>query len=113
MTKSLITKALITAASLGLALAPLAASAGEVNNRIHNENSRIDHGVADGQLTRNEYDHLDNSLDRIQAQRERDLRANGGHLTQAERARLNREENNLSTNIYFDNHDRARQGDRR
>ncbi len=113
MTKSLIAKALITAASLGLVLAPLAASAGEVNNRINHENARINQGVRDGQLTRNEYGHLDNGLDRIQAQRQRDLRANGGHLTQAERQRLNREENNLSTHIYFDNHNRARQGDRR
>jgi hypothetical protein len=109
MTKSLVTKALITAVSLGLALAPLAASAGEVNNRIHNENARIDGGVRDGQLTRNEYDHLDYSLDRIEAQRRADLRRDDGHLTFAQREQLNREESNLSRNIYFDNHDRARQ----
>jgi hypothetical protein len=109
MTKSFAAKALIAAVSLGLALAPLAASAGEVGNRIHNENARIDQGVRDGQLTQGEYDRTENGLDRIEAQRRRDLRAHDGNLTASERARLNREENNLSDHIYFDKHNRAHQ----
>jgi len=107
MTKTFVAKALIAALSLGLALAPLAASAGEVGNRLHNENARIDHGVRDGQLTYGEYHSVDSRLDRIAAQRRNDLKANGGSLTASEKAQLNHEENNLSNRIYFDEHNRA------
>jgi hypothetical protein len=105
----LITKALVTKTLLGTALfasfvAPLAASAGEVGNRIHNQNARIDQGVRNGSLTYGEYRGVDGRLDHIQAERNRDLRRNDGHLTRAEDVRLNRQENNLSDRIYFDKH---------
>ena len=100
-----------TSAALTLAVAtlPIAASAGEVFNRVHRQDVRMNQGIASGQLTRGEYRHVDGRLDRINAQRRADLRANDGHLTPAERARLNRELNNSSTNIYFDKHNRADQ----
>jgi hypothetical protein len=98
-----------TAALVGASMLPLAASAGEVNNRVNREQARIDRGVADGQMTRREFDRTESRLDRIDAQRERDLRANGGHLTPGERGQLNRELNRNSRAIYFDNHNRARQ----
>jgi hypothetical protein len=98
-----------TAALIGATMLPLAASAGEVNNRIDRQQARIDRGVADGQMTRGEFDRTESRLARIDAQRERDLRANDGHLTPGERARLNRELNRNSRAIFFDNHNRARQ----
>jgi hypothetical protein len=101
-------QALIVAAAL-VALVPVAASAGEVQNRLHNENSRIDHGVANGSLTYGEYNRLDRGADRIQWQRNHDLRTNDGHLTGAEYHQLNREENRLSDRIYFDKHNLRRQ----
>lgn len=91
------------------ALVPVAASAGEVQNRINRENARINAGVANGSVTAGEYRRLDRGADRIQAQRNRDLRMNDGHLTPAEYRQLNREENNLSDRIYFDKHNRAHQ----
>jgi hypothetical protein len=100
-------KALIAATAL-IALVPLAASAGEVENRIHDQQARINQGVRDGSLTAGEYRRVDGSLDRIQAQRNRDLRANGGHLTPGEYAHLNREENRLSDRIAFDKHNQNR-----
>jgi hypothetical protein len=103
------TKAIVATALLASMVAPLAASAGEVENRIHHENARIDQGVRNGSLTYGEYHRLDNAADRIQAQRNRDLRRNDGHLTQAEDRQLNREENNLSDRIYFQKHDRQHQ----
>jgi len=96
-------QALIVAVTLA-AFIPVAASAGEVQNRINNENGRIDQGVNSGRLNYGEYHRLDGSADRIQWQRNRDLRANDGHLTPAEYRNLNREENNLSDRIYFDKH---------
>jgi hypothetical protein len=97
------TKALLIATAL-VALVPLAASAGEVENRIHAENARINQGVRTGSLTYGEYRHVDQRLDSIQAQRNRALRRNGGHLSAAQAAHFNREENRLSDRIYFDKH---------
>lgn len=95
--------AIIVATAL-VALVPVAASAGEVQNRINNENARINAGVHDGQLTAGQYRRLDRTADHIQLQRNRDLRANDGHLTAGQFHQLNREENNLSTRIYHDRH---------
>jgi hypothetical protein len=102
------TKALIVATAL-IALIPLAASAGEVENRIHDQQARINQGVHNGSLTYGEYRSVDGRLDHIQAQRNHDLRANDGRLTHGEYAQLNREENNLSDRIAFDKHNERRQ----
>ncbi len=91
------------------AFVPVAASAGEVQNRLNDETQRIDQGVHSGSLTYGEYRRLDNGEDRIQAQRNHDLRADGGHLTAGQYHQLNREENNLSDRIYFDKHNIRRQ----
>jgi hypothetical protein len=101
-------KCLIAATAL-VALIPLAASAGEVENRVHSEQARIDQGVHSGSLTYGEYRGVDGRLDQIQAQRNRDLRAGDGRLSGREYAQLNREENNLSGRIYFDKHNTWRQ----
>ena len=101
-------KALIAVTAL-VALIPLAASAGEVENRVHNEQARINQGVRNGSMTYGEYHRTESRLDQIQAQRNRDLRANDGHLTRREDAHLNHEENNLSSRIYFDKHNRFNQ----
>jgi hypothetical protein len=103
------TKTLLVTALLASCIAPLAASAGEVENRIHREDARINQGVRNGSLTSGEYRRLDNGADRLQAERNRDLRRNDGHLTAAEDRRLNRQENRLSDRIYFDKHNRPRQ----
>ncbi len=99
----------LSATALCIAIIPLAASAGEVDNRIHHEQARINQGVRSGQLTRNEYNHVDARLDRINAARRHDLAVNGGHLTSAEYRNLNRRENALSDGIYFDKHNRQTQ----
>lgn len=103
------TKAIISTALLAALVAPLAASAGEVENRIDDQQARINQGVRNGSLTYGEYRRLDNGLDRIQAERNRDLRRNDGHLTPAEYRSLNRQENALSDRIYYDKHNVWRQ----
>jgi hypothetical protein len=97
------TKAIVATALLASLVTPLAANAGEVRNRLHHENARIDQGVRNGSLTYGEYRRLDNEADRIAAQRRRDLR--DGRLSPAEYRQLNREENRLSDQIYFQKHD--------
>ena len=104
------TKALVATALLASLVAPLAASAdGEVEQRVDNQQQRINQGVHNGSLTYGEYHRLDNGLDRISAQRARDLRRNDGRLTPAEYKQLNREENRLSDRIYYDKHNRSHQ----
>ena len=102
------TKTLVAAALLASLVVPLAASAdGEVEQRIDNQQHRINQGVRNGSLTYGEYHRLDNGLDRIEAQRRRDLR--DGKLSPAEYRQLNRAENRLSDRIYFQKHDRQHQ----
>jgi hypothetical protein len=104
------TKAFVATALLTALVAPLAASAdGQVEQRVDNQQHRINQGVRNGSLTYGEYHRLDGGLDHIQAQRARDLRRNDGRLTPAEYRQLNREQNRLSDRISFDRHNRARQ----
>jgi Ni/Co efflux regulator RcnB len=103
------TKAILATALMAAVVAPLAASAGEVQNRINDQQARIAHGVRDGALTRGEFNHLERSENRIERERDRDLRMNGGRLTPGERASLNRQENRQSNRIFFDTHNAARQ----
>ncbi|MGD1067306.1 MAG: hypothetical protein ABR975_10865 [Vulcanimicrobiaceae bacterium] len=103
------TKALVASALLASLIVPLAANAGEVENRVHNQQARINQGVRNGSMTFREYNQTESRLDHIQAQRNRDLRMNGGHLTRGEHAQLNREENHLSNRISFDKHNQAHQ----
>ncbi len=109
---AIITKIILTAsavAALGVAVVPAAAQAGEIQNRIGNEQARINQGVRDGQLTFREYASTESRLAFIAAQRRFDLRRNCGHLTAFEDRRLNHELNSDSGRIYFDKHDWARQ----
>jgi hypothetical protein len=95
---------IVLAAVAALALLPIAANAGEVENRIDRQQARIDQGVAAHDLSYGQFRHLDNRLDQIQAQRNHDLRTDGGRLTAGQYHQLNREENNLSDRIYWDKH---------
>jgi hypothetical protein len=101
--------ALMTAGALTAATLPLAAQAGEVHNRVDRQQARIAQGVRSGQLTRGEYDSVENHEDAINAQRRRDLRADGGHLTPGQQSQLNHELNRNSNRIYFDKHNLRRQ----
>jgi len=102
-------RSVVALAALVIAALPLAASAGEVDNRVRDEQARINQGVSSGQLTRGEYAQTQTGLNRVNASRRHDLRANGGRLTAAEKHNLNVRENRLSNTIYFDKHNRAHQ----
>ena len=78
-----------------------------VQQRKENQQDRIANGVESGQLTAGET----TSLERKEAginRETRNMRAdNGGKLTPADRARLNRQQNRLSGQIYRDKHNAA------
>ena len=85
------------------------AQAGEIQDRVDNQQARIAQGVRDGQMTRGEYFDTESHLRDIEAQRNADLRADGGRLTPGDRAQLNRELNRNSNRIDFDDHNLRRQ----
>ena len=84
----------------------LAANAGEVRKRQENQQDRIAAGVANGSLTPRETINLERKEVRLNNE-VRDFREdNGGKLTPREYAKVNRQLNGLSRNIYRDKHNR-------
>lgn len=97
----------LTVSALALTLvgsALLPASAGEVQNRIDNQQARIHQGVRSGQLTAGERNRDERHLHSIARERNRDLRRNGGYLTRGEQAHINRRLNANSRRIYRTKH---------
>jgi Ni/Co efflux regulator RcnB len=83
--------------------APLAAQAGQLNNRLNRQDARIYQGVKNGSLTPKEYHRLDKLEDKNEAARLRAIKS-GGKLTYSERHRLNHRLNNTSKAIYRAKH---------
>lgn len=76
----------------------------EVAQRKENQQDRIAQGVKSGQLTAGETANLENKEAAINGETRADRAANGGKLTPAEKARVNRQQNHLSNQIYNDKH---------
>ncbi|HVN95345.1 MAG TPA: hypothetical protein VMT62_02860 [Syntrophorhabdaceae bacterium] len=77
----------------------------EVNKRLSNQNRRINEGVKNGTLTKQEAGQL-HKEDRQIRQEERDMASqNGGHITKQEQRTLNQQENQVSKQIYNEKHD--------
>jgi hypothetical protein len=77
----------------------------EVNDRLENQNSRIDDGREDGTLTGKEARKLHGEDRAIRRQERRYARHHGGHISTAEQQKLNREENQVSSQIHNEKHD--------
>jgi len=76
----------------------------EVGQRKENQQDRIAQGVKSGQLTAGETANLENKEAAINGETRADRAANGGKLTAAEKAQVNRQQNQLSKQIYQDKH---------
>jgi len=75
-----------------------------IQQRKKNQQDRIANGVQSGQLTAGETKNLENKEANLNRE-ERGMRAaDEGHLTGADRAKLNRQQNHLSNDIYRDKH---------
>jgi len=75
-----------------------------IQQRKKNQQDRIANGVQSGQLTAGETKNLENKEANLNGE-ERQMRAgDNGKLTAADRAKLNRQQNRLSNNIYQDKH---------
>jgi hypothetical protein len=99
-----VNKLISTILCTAVVFAPLAAQAGQVKNRIENQAGRIYQGVKNGSLTRQEYERLENSTEKIEAAQIRAIHS-GGKLTKAEKYRLNQRLNRNSRAIYHEKHD--------
>jgi hypothetical protein len=77
---------------------------GEVAERKENQQDRIANGVKSGQLTAGETSKLETKEAAINSETRRDRAANGGKLTAAEKQQINRQQNQLSKQIYTDKH---------
>ena len=85
------------------------AMAAEVDRRENRQQERIGQGVQSGQLTPGETARLEQQEQRIDNQVKAERAANGGHLTAAERAQVNREQNRESRRIYAAKHNARHQ----
>jgi hypothetical protein len=76
----------------------------KIHDRKENQQDRIAQGVKSGQLTAGETANLENKEAAINHETRADRRANGGKLTPAEKAKVNRQQNRVSRQIYRDKH---------
>jgi hypothetical protein len=104
------TKALILSGAALLALtgpvvgAQQSGSDPSIAQRKDNQQDRIAQGVQSGQLTAGETERLETSEANLNKE-ERNMRsADDGHLTAADRAKVNNQQNRLSNRIYDDKH---------
>jgi hypothetical protein len=81
----------------------------KVGQRAENQQDRIAQGVKSGQLTAGEAGRLEQKESNLNKEVSSDRKANGGHLTQAEKAQVNRQQNKVSSQIYKDKHNNVRQ----
>jgi len=72
----------------------------EVDQRLNDQQQRIDNGVKDGQINAKQAAR-DSARDaKVARQESRDEAKNGGHLTKAEQGKMNRELNKDSADIH-------------
>ena len=76
----------------------------EVQQRIDNQQARVDRGISDGQINARQAAHDDAKLAREQNSLNRDEAKNGGHITKAEQHNLNGRLNRGSHQIYRQRH---------
>jgi hypothetical protein len=75
-----------------------------IEQRKENQQDRIANGVKSGQLTAGETANLEKKEAAINKETAADRAANGGKLTGAEKAQINRQQNRMSKQIYQDKH---------
>jgi hypothetical protein len=85
------------------------AQTSEVGKRAENQQDRIAQGVQSGQLTAGGTANLEKKEAAVNQEVRTDRTLNGGHLTPQEKRIVNRQQNNLSNQIYQDKHNAATQ----
>ena len=78
-----------------------------VGQRKENQQDRIANGVQNGSLTPGETTNLEGKEANLNKETRQMRSADDGHLTAADKAKLNTQQNRLSNNIYQDKHNAA------
>jgi len=92
---------------LGVVMATSLFAQSEVGERRENQQDRIANGISSGQLTAGETSSLERKEANLNKEIHNDRVANGGNLTNKEKAQINRQQNKLSDQIYDDKHNTA------
>jgi hypothetical protein len=87
--------------------APQSTPAPVIQERKENQQDRIANGAQSGQLTAGETKNLEKKEAGLNKEESNMRKADDGHLTAADRAKLNRQQNRLSSNIHRDKHNGA------
>lgn len=74
----------------------------EVNERLDRQDMRIHRAERQGRITPHQAAYLHHKDHTIRMQERRDAKMHNGHITRMQQARLNREENRVSHQIYRD-----------
>jgi hypothetical protein len=101
------TLAVLAAPGFSQSTTPANPPAPTIQQRKENQQDRIGNGVQSGQLTTGETKNLENKEAGLNKEEHNMRKADDGHLTAADRATLNRQQNKLSGNIYRDKHNAA------
>jgi hypothetical protein len=105
--QSVLRKAFFAATLAGLAAPAFSQSttpAPVVDQRKENQQDRIANGVQSGQLTAGETANLEKKESTLNKEENRMEKRDDGNLTAADKARLTRQQNRLSNQIYRDKH---------
>jgi hypothetical protein len=102
-------KILVTLFAASILAAGVLAQTSEVGKHAENQQDRIGQGVRSGQLTAGETANLEKKDAAVNQEVRTDRTLNGGHLTPQEKRIVNRQQNNLSNQIYQDKHNAATQ----
>jgi len=81
-----------------------------IQQRKHDQQARIRQGVKSGELTKSEAKHLEKREHALKKEEREMRKENGGKLTAADRAKLNRQQNHMSKEIYKDKHNKHKRG---
>jgi hypothetical protein len=76
----------------------------EVNQRQQNQQKRIANGISNGTMNARQASKVENQEANVHREIRTDRAANGGKLTPAEHAQVNRQQNRMSNEIYNDKH---------
>jgi hypothetical protein len=99
----------LTLAVTGMMMSSALMQAQEIQQRKENQQDRIANGVANGSLTPHETANLEHKEAGLNHEIRHDRRQNGGNVTNKEKAQVNRQQNQLSRNIYRDKQNTAHQ----
>jgi len=102
-----ITTVIIHTAILIVSVMPVAfaqETSATINQRKYNQQERIAGGVKSGELTAGETSHLEAKESALNHEEHNMRAADDGRLTAADRAKLTRQQNHLSNQIYRDKH---------